>query len=208
MRAIEQSLANDAISVIMGAYRNDPRCIRQGPLQPDPVNLNRRVPTHSCARSMTRSATVRSRALARAQPRSIWFRRLGCLSSWSICGASPRALIAGRSLAVAPSPPPKIVNGQGRVETHLKCFRQRSSSVFGPPLCSPAAFEETGRPFYFRAPTPDNHQPSPITSRDFPMTDTTESRTNRIRELNDSFRRTFIGGAFMITQGIEAMPLD
>jgi hypothetical protein len=35
MRAIEQSLANDAISVIMGVYRNDPRCIRQGPLQLD-----------------------------------------------------------------------------------------------------------------------------------------------------------------------------
>jgi len=40
------------------------------------------------------------------------------------------------------------------------------------------------------------------------MTNTTESKTDCIRELNDAFRRTFVGGAFMITQGVEAMPLD
>lgn len=40
------------------------------------------------------------------------------------------------------------------------------------------------------------------------MSSTTESKTDRIRELNDAFRRTFVGGAVMITQGIEAMPLD
>jgi len=40
------------------------------------------------------------------------------------------------------------------------------------------------------------------------MTNTTKSKTNRIRNLNDAFRRTFIGGAVMITQGVEAMPLD
>ena len=40
------------------------------------------------------------------------------------------------------------------------------------------------------------------------MTNTTESKTDRIRKLNDAFRRTFIGGAVMITQGVEAMPLD
>jgi len=40
------------------------------------------------------------------------------------------------------------------------------------------------------------------------MTNTTESKTDRIRELNDAFRRTFVGGAVMITQGVEAMPLD
>ena len=40
------------------------------------------------------------------------------------------------------------------------------------------------------------------------MTNTTESKTDRIRELNDAFRRTFVGGAVMITAGIEAMPLD
>jgi len=40
------------------------------------------------------------------------------------------------------------------------------------------------------------------------MTDTTETKTDRIRELNDAFRRTFVGGAVMITQGVEAMPLD
>ena len=31
------------------------------------------------------------------------------------------------------------------------------------------------------------------------MTNTTESKTDRIRELNDAFRRTFVGGAVMIT---------
>ena len=40
------------------------------------------------------------------------------------------------------------------------------------------------------------------------MTNTTESKTDRIRALNDAFRRTFVGGAVMITQGVEAMPLD
>ena len=40
------------------------------------------------------------------------------------------------------------------------------------------------------------------------MTMTTESKTDRIRELNDAFRRTFVGGAVMITAGVEAMPLD
>ena len=33
------------------------------------------------------------------------------------------------------------------------------------------------------------------------MTDTTESKTDRIRGLNDAFRRTFVGGAVMITAG-------
>ena len=40
------------------------------------------------------------------------------------------------------------------------------------------------------------------------MTMTTDSETDRIRKLNDAFRRTFVGGAVMITQGVEAMPLD
>jgi hypothetical protein len=40
------------------------------------------------------------------------------------------------------------------------------------------------------------------------MTSTTESKTDRIRTLNDAFRRTFVGGAVMVTQGVEAMPLD
>ena len=39
------------------------------------------------------------------------------------------------------------------------------------------------------------------------MTATTESKTDRIRALNDAFRRTFVGGAVMITAGVEAMPL-
>ena len=40
------------------------------------------------------------------------------------------------------------------------------------------------------------------------MTNTTESKTDLIRSLNDAFRRTFVGGAVMVTQGVEAMPLD
>jgi hypothetical protein len=40
------------------------------------------------------------------------------------------------------------------------------------------------------------------------MTDTTMSTSERIRELNDDFRRTFVGGAVMITAGVEAMPVE
>jgi hypothetical protein len=40
------------------------------------------------------------------------------------------------------------------------------------------------------------------------MTSRTESKTDRIRDLNDTFRRTFVGGAVMITAGVEAKPLD
>src|SRR6516164_682555 len=38
------------------------------------------------------------------------------------------------------------------------------------------------------------------------MTSTTVSTTDRIRALNDDFRRTFVGGLVMITAGVEAMP--
>jgi hypothetical protein len=40
------------------------------------------------------------------------------------------------------------------------------------------------------------------------MTDTTVSTVERVRELNDDFRRTFVGGAIMITAGVEAMPVE
>ncbi len=40
------------------------------------------------------------------------------------------------------------------------------------------------------------------------MTNTTMSPAERIRALNDDFRRTFVGGAVMITAGVEAMPRD
>jgi hypothetical protein len=40
------------------------------------------------------------------------------------------------------------------------------------------------------------------------MNTSTDSKADRIRSLNDAFRRTFIGGAVMITAGVEAMPLD
>jgi hypothetical protein len=38
------------------------------------------------------------------------------------------------------------------------------------------------------------------------MTSTTVTTAERIRTLNDAFRRTFVGGAVMITAGVEAMP--
>jgi hypothetical protein len=37
------------------------------------------------------------------------------------------------------------------------------------------------------------------------MTMTTETRTDRIRSLNDAFRRAFVGDAVMITTGVEAI---
>ena len=40
------------------------------------------------------------------------------------------------------------------------------------------------------------------------MTSTTASSADRIRALNDDFRRTFVGGMVMITAGVEAMPAD
>ena len=40
------------------------------------------------------------------------------------------------------------------------------------------------------------------------MTDTTVSTIERIRELNDDFRRTFVGGVVLITAGVEAMPAE
>ena len=40
------------------------------------------------------------------------------------------------------------------------------------------------------------------------MTSTTMSTSERIRALNDAFRRTFVGGVVMITAGVEAMPLE
>jgi len=40
------------------------------------------------------------------------------------------------------------------------------------------------------------------------MTTATVSTSERIRALNDAFRRTFVGGAVMITVGVEAMPVE
>jgi hypothetical protein len=40
------------------------------------------------------------------------------------------------------------------------------------------------------------------------MTSTTMSSAERIRALNDAFRRTFVGGMVLITAGVEAMPLE
>ncbi len=40
------------------------------------------------------------------------------------------------------------------------------------------------------------------------MTSIIVSTAERIRTLNDDFRRTFVGGAVMVTAGVEAMPRD
>jgi hypothetical protein len=38
------------------------------------------------------------------------------------------------------------------------------------------------------------------------MTSTTVSTIDRIRDLNDDFRHSFVGGVVLITAGVEAMP--
>ena len=48
----------------------------------------------------------------------------------------------------------------------------------------------------------------PPKSGDKTMTSTTVTTAERIRALNDAFRRTFVGGMVMITAGVEAMPVD
>ena len=40
------------------------------------------------------------------------------------------------------------------------------------------------------------------------MTCTTTSAAERIRTLNDDFRRTFVGGLVVITAGVEALPAE
>ena len=40
------------------------------------------------------------------------------------------------------------------------------------------------------------------------MTSTTVTTAERIRALNDEFRRTFVGGVVVITAGVEALPAD
>jgi Protein of unknown function (DUF3768) len=40
------------------------------------------------------------------------------------------------------------------------------------------------------------------------MTSTTASTVDRIRELNDNFRRSFVGGMVVITAGVEALPAE
>jgi hypothetical protein len=52
-----------------------------------------------------------------------------------------------------------------------------------------------------RAPHPQHQETKTMTS-------TTMSTAERIRALNDAFRRTFVGGAVMITAGVDAMPVD
>ena len=65
----------------------------------------------------------------------------------------------------------------------------------------------SGRPSSFRAcPEPGARHPNPQPQGDQAMTSTTVSTAERIRALNDAFRRTFVGGMVMITAGVEAMP--
>jgi hypothetical protein len=50
--------------------------------------------------------------------------------------------------------------------------------------------------------------PTPNLKETEAMTDTTVSTTDRIRALNDDFRRSFVGGLVVITAGVEAMPAE
>src|SRR5277367_1070868 len=50
--------------------------------------------------------------------------------------------------------------------------------------------------------------PPPQPQETKPMTSTTVITAERIRALNDAFRRTFVGGMVMITTGVEAMPVE
>src|SRR6516225_7303607 len=64
------------------------------------------------------------------------------------------------------------------------------------------------------APLHFTHAPKPARANpilnigDQAMTDTTVSTIELIRTLNDDFRRTFVGGAVVITAGVEAMPAE
>ena len=51
-------------------------------------------------------------------------------------------------------------------------------------------------------------RPTPNFKETQAMTDTTVSTTDRIRALNDDFRRSFVGGLVVITAGVEAMPAE
>jgi hypothetical protein len=51
-------------------------------------------------------------------------------------------------------------------------------------------------------------QPTPKLKETEPMTSTTVPTTDRIRVLNDDFRRSFVGGLVVITAGVEAMPAE
>src|ERR1700734_3888122 len=50
--------------------------------------------------------------------------------------------------------------------------------------------------------------PTPQSQETKAMTSTIVSIAERIRALNDSFRRTFVGGMVVITAGVEALPVE
>ena len=65
----------------------------------------------------------------------------------------------------------------------------------------------SGHPFSFGAlPATGERHPHNVRRSNNDQHD--QSKTDRIRAFNDAFRRTFVGGAVMVTQGVEAMPLD
>src|SRR5579872_5052831 len=70
---------------------------------------------------------------------------------------------------------------------------------------SGAAIAETLRSDMRAAPAP--LLPLPSFSRlEDAMTETHPIQTDAIRSLNDDFRRAFVGGAILITAGVEAQP--
>jgi hypothetical protein len=73
----------------------------------------------------------------------------------------------------------------------------------------PSAWGPSGRPSLFHAPPSSADAiPCPNLWRQKPMTSTTVTTAERVRALNDAFRRTFVGGAVMITAGVEALPVE
>ena len=99
-----------------------------------------------------------------------------------------------RSRAGPRTSPFRILSSASRASKD-KRLRKLNGAACGSPLFVPRMPLNQTRP----------HNP---TSRDKPMTSTTVTTAERIRALNDAFRRTFVGGMLMITAGVEAMPVE
>ncbi len=103
-----------------------------------------------------------------------------------------------RSRAGPRTSPFRIPSSASRASDARKSvLRKLTGAAFGSPLFIPAHARKPGA-------RPSNPQPHETKA----MTSTTVSTAERIRALNDAFRRTFVGGLVMITAGVEAMPVD
>jgi hypothetical protein len=114
-------------------------------------------------------------------------------------------MVRESGISVVHEPAPGHRRPSSRVPRHGQVARakrdrqnHRHSLLMGRP---------SGRLSSFRAPhepgAPSQLQPQEIK----PMTSRTVTAAERIRTLDDAFRRTFVGGAVVITAGVEAMPV-